>query len=251
MVLPEPEPVGVTGGKVADVQTGAGERRDLSHLSLREEPIGDSALVEDLDGACVQAACARAGAVLTGAPLDDGDVDPRQRQLARQHQPRRAASGYHDRMLGHRPGEILQHDPVLEISRPKCHDEPVTTTAVEDALARGYESLVAGHWSDARAAFQEALDLNDSPEALDGLGRCAVVAAGRTRRGRPQRAGLCGVPARRRACARGAHRALALSGVPARIRQRRSIARLARAGRAPLARRGSWRRGGLARSHTL
>ena len=47
----------------------------------------------------------------------------------------------------------------------------MATTAVEDVLARGYESLVAGRWSDARAAFQEALDLTDSPEALDGLGR--------------------------------------------------------------------------------
>ena len=59
----------------------------------------------------------------------------------------------------------------LAISKPRCHDAPVTTTAVEDALARGYESLAAGDWSDARDAFQEALDLTDSPEALDGLGR--------------------------------------------------------------------------------
>ena len=39
------------GGKVADVKTGAAERRDLHHLPLREEPIGDSALIENLDGA--------------------------------------------------------------------------------------------------------------------------------------------------------------------------------------------------------
>ena len=51
VVLPEPEPVGMPGGKVADVQPGAGERPDLGHLSLREEPIRDSALIEDLDGA--------------------------------------------------------------------------------------------------------------------------------------------------------------------------------------------------------
>ena len=37
-----------------------------------------------------------------GAPLDDGDIDAGQRQLARQHQPRRTASGDHHRMLGHR-----------------------------------------------------------------------------------------------------------------------------------------------------
>ena len=101
VVLPQPEPVGVPGGKVADVQRDAGEPRDLGHLPLREEPIGDPALIEDLDGACVQTACARAGEVLAGAPLDDGDVDARQRQLARQHQPRRTSSGDHHRMLGH------------------------------------------------------------------------------------------------------------------------------------------------------
>ena len=52
VVLPQPEPVVVPGGKVADVQRLAGEVcRDLSHLSLREEPIGDSTLIENLDGA--------------------------------------------------------------------------------------------------------------------------------------------------------------------------------------------------------
>ena len=47
----------------------------------------------------------------------------------------------------------------------------MTTTVAEDALARGFEALAAGGWDDARDAFQEALDLTDSPEALDGLGR--------------------------------------------------------------------------------
>ena len=61
VVLPQPEPVVVPGRKVADVQPGPGEPRDLSHLSLREEPIGDSALIENLDGARVQTARARAG----------------------------------------------------------------------------------------------------------------------------------------------------------------------------------------------
>jgi hypothetical protein len=51
VVLPQPEPVGVPGGKVADVQTDAGEPRDLRNLSFREEPISDSALIEDFDGA--------------------------------------------------------------------------------------------------------------------------------------------------------------------------------------------------------
>jgi hypothetical protein len=51
VVLPQPEPVIVPGGEVADVQDGPGEPRDLSHLSLREEPLGDSALIEDFDRA--------------------------------------------------------------------------------------------------------------------------------------------------------------------------------------------------------
>ncbi len=39
------------GGKVADVQADHGEPGDLGHLPLRKEPIGDAALIEDLDGA--------------------------------------------------------------------------------------------------------------------------------------------------------------------------------------------------------
>ena len=50
----------------------------------------------------LQAACARTSEGLADAPLDDGDVDARQRQLARQHQPRRTASSDHHAMLGHR-----------------------------------------------------------------------------------------------------------------------------------------------------
>jgi hypothetical protein len=37
--------------------------------------------------------------ILAGAPLDNGGVDPRQRQFSRQHQPCRAASGDEHRML--------------------------------------------------------------------------------------------------------------------------------------------------------
>ncbi len=51
VVLPQPEPVVVPGGKVADVQTDPGEPGDLGHLPRREEPISDSALIENLDGA--------------------------------------------------------------------------------------------------------------------------------------------------------------------------------------------------------
>src|SRR5262249_23708880 len=51
VALPQSESVIVPGGKIADVQTYPGKPCDLGHLSLREEPIGDPTLVEDLDGA--------------------------------------------------------------------------------------------------------------------------------------------------------------------------------------------------------
>ena len=38
-------------GKAADVQGFPGEPRDLGQLSLREEPISDSPLIEDFNGA--------------------------------------------------------------------------------------------------------------------------------------------------------------------------------------------------------
>ena len=102
VVLPQPEPVGMPCREVADVEGDPGEPRDLGHLSLREEPIGDATLVEDLDRSCVQTAGARAGEVLAGAPLDDGSVDPRQRQLAGQHQPRGPSPDDQYGVLGHR-----------------------------------------------------------------------------------------------------------------------------------------------------
>ncbi len=105
VVLPQPEHVVVPGREVAD-ERGPGEHRDLVFLSLRDEPIGDSTLIENLDGAREQTACALAGQVLVGAPLDNNDVDLRQRQLARQHQPRRTSSDDYHRMFGHRQTPI-------------------------------------------------------------------------------------------------------------------------------------------------
>ena len=110
----------MAGGEVADVEPGTAEPRDLGHLPLGEEPIGDAALVEDLDGARLQTARARAGQVLVGAPLDDGNVDARQRQLARQHQPRRTGSGDHHRVLGHR--HTMVHASFTEGSRREAQE---------------------------------------------------------------------------------------------------------------------------------
>jgi hypothetical protein len=61
----------------------------------------------------VQAAGPRAGELLAGAPLDDGDVDTGQGQLTRQHQSRRAAADDHHRVLVVRPsarGSVVQLD---------------------------------------------------------------------------------------------------------------------------------------------
>ncbi len=126
VVLPQPEPVGMPRREVADVERDPSETRDLGHLSLREEPIGDATLIEDLDGSCVQTAGARAGEVLAGAPLDDGSVDPRQRQLAGQHQPRGPSPNDQYGMLGHSPAlrrsafesAILRHEGGLAASPP-------------------------------------------------------------------------------------------------------------------------------------
>ncbi len=63
VVLPQREPVRVPGGKVADVQTNLAEPRDLRHLPLRKEPVSDPTLIEDLDGARMQTARARANRV--------------------------------------------------------------------------------------------------------------------------------------------------------------------------------------------
>ena len=89
------------GRKIADVQTRDREPRDLRYLPFREEPVDDAALIEDLERARAQTAGTRTGKLLVGAAFDDGDVDARQRQLARQHQARRACTGDHDCVFRH------------------------------------------------------------------------------------------------------------------------------------------------------
>ena len=125
VVLPQREPVRVPTRKIADVQPGRGEPRDLSHLPLREEPVGDAALVEDLEGARRQASCARTGERLTSAALEDRHVDACQRQLARQHQPCRTAPGNHHRRLAHRRPPASRAAP----NAPDCTASPTTLSA--------------------------------------------------------------------------------------------------------------------------
>ena len=88
-------------GEVADVQEGPGVAHERMRLALREEALLDATLIEHLDGARVKTPGSLAVEILAGSSFDDDDVDPRQRQLGRQHQPGRAASGDHHCMLGH------------------------------------------------------------------------------------------------------------------------------------------------------
>jgi hypothetical protein len=115
VVLPQPEAVVVTGRKVADVQGDPGEAPDLSHLSLGEEAIRDPTLVEDLDAARVQTARARIGQLLAGAPLANGHIDTRQRQLSRQHQPRRPSPRDKNSVPGHSPPISVRDAPRMAL----------------------------------------------------------------------------------------------------------------------------------------
>jgi hypothetical protein len=83
---------------------GAGTSPITGSSHERDEPIGDPTLIEHLDGSSVQTSDARAFKLLRGALLDDRDVDPGQRQLARQHQSGRTRAGDHDGMIGHQVG---------------------------------------------------------------------------------------------------------------------------------------------------
>ena len=131
VALPEREHVVVAGREVADVERDVGVADSRMGLALGEEPLGHAPLVEHLDRADVQTAGARAVEVLGRSPFDDDDVGAGQRQLGRQHQARRTATGDHHRMRRSKdlqpsppPGVVLarsaaksgrhpQHDPVV------------------------------------------------------------------------------------------------------------------------------------------
>jgi hypothetical protein len=51
VVLPQPETVGVAGGKAAEIEMDPGKPGGLRFLTLRQKPVADSALIENLDGA--------------------------------------------------------------------------------------------------------------------------------------------------------------------------------------------------------
>ena len=45
--------------------------------------------------------------------------------------------------------------------------------SVADPVGRGWMALLEGAWPEARAAFEEALAVAETPEALDGLAAAA------------------------------------------------------------------------------
>src|SRR5215217_5152359 len=84
----------------------------------------------------MQPACARTGELLAGAPLDNGNVDPRQRQLARQHQPCRTSSGDHHRMLGHSHTPAGITPVATSASHPSATAATVSNCAATNSVAR-------------------------------------------------------------------------------------------------------------------
>jgi hypothetical protein len=123
LALPEREQVVVAGGEVADVQGDVGVAHVRMFLPRRDEPFRDAPLIEHLDGARMKTPGARSVEILTDAAFDDDDVDPRQGQLSRQHQPSRSSSGDHHCVLGHRrsPANAAaegQRDPAPDSNTP-------------------------------------------------------------------------------------------------------------------------------------
>ena len=82
MALEQPEREIAPGRKVGDIERN--QMRVEQHRGmprpLRDESIADAALIEHLHGARMQSARPRADQVRSRAPLDDGDIDPGQRQ---------------------------------------------------------------------------------------------------------------------------------------------------------------------------
>src|SRR5271166_774907 len=122
----------MTRREVAHVQHGRAERRDLSRLTLGEEAISDPTLIHHLDRARVETSGPRADEDVIETPLDDRDVDLRQRQLSREHHPHRTASGDNYRMVGHRRG-------------PLGYAEKNTRTSLLHLVGSGLRTVIMRH----------------------------------------------------------------------------------------------------------
>ena len=107
LVLPDRDHVRVTRREIARVQHASAEHHHPMQLTPREESISDPTLIEHLDRTRLKAAGARAGQRLVRTPFKDRDINPRQRQLGRQHHPRRTTAGDDHRMLSHAHSSLL------------------------------------------------------------------------------------------------------------------------------------------------
>ena len=138
----------MAGREITDVQGGSAESLDLHRLPRLEKPIGDTALIEHLDGARVQTAGACAVGIRGGASFHDDDIDLGQGQLSRQHHSGRASAGDHHRMFGHSPllTSVARGSVVRAVDCP-CKGSAVTTVhavPVVPASAPERESLFIG-----------------------------------------------------------------------------------------------------------
>ncbi|SLD34259.1 Uncharacterised protein [Mycobacteroides abscessus subsp. massiliense] len=91
----------MTGRKVLDAHENARKVSDLTSTSLGEESLGDPPLIEDFDGARMQARRTRSHFLMTAAALQERDIDARKGQLTGQHQSGRACARDNNRMLSH------------------------------------------------------------------------------------------------------------------------------------------------------
>ena len=113
LLLPQGEEVVVAGREVADVERRPRVADERMRPARRKKPVDDAALVEDLERAGVESSGPPAVELLVGTALDHEDVDPRQRELGRQHQPGRSASRDHHLVCRHRCAPCRRHPYIL------------------------------------------------------------------------------------------------------------------------------------------
>src|SRR3954468_21838998 len=82
LALCDRQPIRMARREVADVQSDPSERNRRKGLPPLKKPVGNAALIEELDGACVHASRARSDQGFCGSTLQEGNVDACERQLA-------------------------------------------------------------------------------------------------------------------------------------------------------------------------
>jgi hypothetical protein len=91
----------VPRGEIADIERNEAEAIDLHALTFGQEPIGNSSLIENFDGACLQPTGPRSVEFLRGPALNDCDVNAGKGEFAGEHQPCWTSTRYDDRVLRH------------------------------------------------------------------------------------------------------------------------------------------------------